>query len=83
MDLITLGVISYLIGIVANVMYPYITAYLETNQKFNYKYAISRVIGALLAGCVAVVAPGFTDWLSQTATSYANPGLYFIAFRAL
>lgn len=79
MDVVGLGVLAYILGIVVNVLYPYVVAYLEHNEPFNYKYAISRIIGALVLGLVAVVNPGFVDWLTQTAAIYGYTWLYFIA----
>lgn len=78
MDIVTLGIFAYLLGMVASVLYPYLSAYLENGQKFDFKYAISRIIGTLILGLAAVVAPGFTEWLSTTAQSYDYTGLYLI-----
>ncbi len=79
MDVVTLGILAYLLGVILNVLYPYLSAYLEKGDSFDYRYAISRVLAALVVGGVAIVAPGFIDYLVQTAGAYDYTSLYFLA----
>lgn len=79
MDVVNLGIIAYFVGILLSVLYPYLTAYLETGESFDWKFAVSRVIAVVIAGGLAIVAPGFVDWLVQTSMAYDYPALYFLA----
>jgi hypothetical protein len=79
MDTVTIGIVAYLLGMVASILYPYLTVYLETGEKFNFKYAISRVIGAVILGLTAVVTPGFIEWLEQSASAYDYTLVYALA----
>jgi len=79
MDIVNLGFIAYFVGIVLSVAYPYLSAYLDTGESFEWRYATSRLIAAMIAGGLAVVVPGFVDWLTATAAQYDYPTLYFLA----
>lgn len=79
MDFVNLGFVAYFVGIVLSVMYPYLTTYLETGESFEWRYVWSRLIAAIIAGGIAVVSPGFVEWLQTTASGYEYPALYFLA----
>lgn len=79
MDVVNLGIVAYFVGILLSVGYPYLTAYLETGESFDWKYTVSRLVAAIIGGGVAIIAPGFIDWLVETAGNYDYPALYFLA----
>lgn len=79
MDVVNLGILAYFIGAILSIMYPYLTTWLETGEKFNWRYAVSRLLAVVVAGLFAITTPGFTDSLVQLASTYSYPALYFIA----
>lgn len=79
MDVVTLGILAYFLGGVLSVLYPYLVAYLESGESFDYRYAISRVIAVVVAGLGAIVVPGFVEWLQELSTLYDYTALYFLA----
>jgi drug/metabolite transporter (DMT)-like permease len=76
---VNLGIAAYFIGAFVSVMFPYLIAWLETGEKFNWRYIVSRLLGVLVVGLFAIVAPGFTDHLIELAGTYDYAALYFIA----
>jgi O-antigen/teichoic acid export membrane protein len=76
---VNLGILFYLLGIVANVLYPYLTALLNDGAEFDYKYAVSRVLAALLVGGAAIAAPGFIESLIDIAGAYDYVALYALS----
>jgi len=79
MDYVNLGIIAFLLGGLLSVIYPYLTAWLETGEQFQWKYVTSRLIAVILTGLLAISQPGFVETLAQTAQAYNYPVLFFLS----
>lgn len=79
MDVVTLGIVAYFVGLIASVMFPYLVEYLETGEAFEPRLAASRLLGAIMLGLAAISAPGFVSELQNIAGLYEYQFLYFLS----
>lgn len=79
MDVVTLGIVAYFLGLIFSVLYPYIVVYLENGEAFDPRMVASRVLGVIIVGLAAIASPGFVSELRNIAGSYEYQALYFLS----
>lgn len=79
MDIVTLGIVAYFLGLAFSVVYPYIVVFLETGEPFEPRMIISRLLGVIVIGLAAIAAPGFVTELRNLAGIYEYEFLYFLS----
>ena len=79
MDVVNLGIIAYFLGILLSFGYPYLIKWLNTGEAFDWRRVVSQVLGGIVAGLIAIVAPGFIEQLTDIASAYDYQALYFIS----
>lgn len=83
MDEVTIGVITYIIGAILAVLWPYLNNYLNTGESFDFKKILGNLLGALGGVVVLITVPNFADSLAELATQYDYQYLYILAVAVL
>lgn len=83
MDVVSVGVIAYVVGAIVAVLWPYVNNYLETSEPFEFKKILGNLLGALGGVVVLITVPNFADSLAELATQYDYQYLYVLAVAVL
>jgi len=78
MDVVTLGILMYLVGAIVAILWPYINKFLSENVSFDYKQVLAKVIGAVLGALLIISVPSFAETLVEQAGLYDYAVLYAI-----
>ena len=77
-----IGLLTYVLSYLVSVLLPYLLKVLDSEDgiKFDYRYAATRLVGALFPVGVAVLNPTTTEALKAAFLQYSvSPFLYIVA----